>query len=108
MDSRLELDEILCEIINITEPDGDRHTYFNPPASVLMKYPAIRYKRKVIENMYANNLVYKQANAYELTVIYEDPDSDIPIKVSQLPTCRHERHYVADNLNHDVFTLYHN
>lgn len=107
MDDRLEFHEILCDIINMTEPDGDRHTYFRPPASMKMKYPAIRYNRKVIENRHANNGVYIQNNAYEVIVIDTNPDSIYVKKVSMLPHCRHERHYVSDNLNHDVFTIYH-
>jgi hypothetical protein len=39
-------------------------------------------------------------------VIYDDPDSDIPRKISLLPQCRHDRHYVSDNLYHDAFTKY--
>ena len=76
MDKRLELHEILCNIINITEPDGDRHTYFQPPASIKMKYPAIRYSRKTIDGIHADNSIYKHNTAYELIVIDEDPDSD--------------------------------
>ena len=100
MGSRLELHDILCDIL------GSEHVYFQPPASVRMTYPAIVYSRKNIENNFADNSVYKQNHAYELTVIYEDPDSDIPISISQLPLCRFDRHYTADNLNHDSFTLY--
>jgi hypothetical protein len=85
---------------------GSRNVYFDPPESVKMKYDAIRYTRKQIENNYANDSVYNQNNCYELIVIYRDPDSDIPIKVSRLPKCRHDRHYVVDNLHHDVFTIY--
>lgn len=100
MGSRLELHEILCDIL------GSEHVYFQPPVSVQMTYPAIVYSRKNIESNFADNSVYKQNHAYELTVIYEDPDSDIPISISQLPLCRFDRHYTADNLNHDSFTLY--
>ena len=106
MDKRLELHEILCGIVNITEPDGNRHTYYEPPSSVSMKYPAIVYKRKKINNTYANNRVYNQSIAYEVTVIDSHPDSEYVKKVSVLPTCSFDRHYKADNLNHDVFTLY--
>ena len=106
MNKRLKLHEILCRIINITEPDGDRHTYFNPPMSVQMKYPAIVYSRKPISNKYADNSVYKQDRAYNITVIDKDPDSELVIKVSQLPKCRHDNHFISDNLNHDIFTLY--
>ena len=107
MDERLELHDIFGAIINITEPDGDTHTYFNPPQSVVMKYPAIRYVRKKIDKRYANNAVYKFMNCYEVTVIDFDPDSEIVKKVLMLPYCEHDRSYKSNNLNHDVFTLYH-
>ena len=100
MASRLELHEKFCEIL------GSRNVYFQPPASVRLNYPAIIYFRKDIDNRYADDLVYKQDAAYDVTVIDRNPDSEIVVKVSQLPTCRFDRHYNADNLNHDVFTLY--
>lgn len=106
MASRLELHEILCEIINITAPDGDRHTYFQPPESLKLKYPAIVYSRKSIDNVHAGNTVYKQDTAYDVIVIDKNPDSVYVEKVSKLPKCRFDRHYKSDNLNHDVFTLY--
>lgn len=98
--SRLKLHEILCDIL------GSRHVYYQPPESIKMTYPAIVYSRNNIENIYANNNVYKQSYSYEIIVIDEDPDSDIVDKVSRLQACRFNRHYTADNLNHDVFTIY--
>lgn len=95
-DLQTELEELL----------GSRNVYFQPPASVQIKYDAIVYSRKYIDNIYANNLVYKQDDAYEVIAIYKNPDSDIPKKLSRLPKCSFDRHYTADNLNHDVFTLY--
>lgn len=100
MASRLELHEKFCEIL------GSRNVYFQPPASVRLNYPAIIYSRKDIDNRYADDLVYKQDTAYDVTVIDPNPDSEIVVEVSRLPTCRFDRHYKADNLNHDVFTLY--
>lgn len=102
---RLELHEIFCKIVNITEPDGDRHVYYNPPPSVKMKYPAIRYSRSNINNKYANNKVYGQRNEYEVTVIDRASDSDLVTAVSLLPNCSYSRGYKADNLNHDTFTI---
>lgn len=106
MGKRLELHEILCEIVNITEPDGDRHVYFQPPASVKMKYPAIVYSRDDIQSIHADDNVYALNPRYEVTVITDDPDSELVYKVSKLPLCRFNRHYTSDNLNHDTFTLY--
>lgn len=105
-DKRLELHEILCGIINITEPDGDRHSYFDPPMELKMKYPAIRYKRTRIDPVYANNIVYMYRTPYELILIDKNPDSEYVAKLLALPYCRHVRHYTANNLHHDVFTIY--
>lgn len=100
MDSRLILQTVLEKLL------GSRNVYFQPPESVKLKYPAIVYSRKKIDNDHANNMVYKQLFSYELTVIDKDPDSEIVRKVSMLPTCTHDTHFTSDNLNHDVFTLY--
>lgn len=100
MHHRLEFHEILCEIL------GTRHVYFQPPENVRMEYPAIKYSRNDIENTFAENSVYKQDHEYEVVVIDKDPDSEIITAVSKLPMCRFVRHYEADGLNHDVFTIY--
>ena len=86
---------------------GSPNVYYDPPESVKMHYDAIRYSRSKIVNTFANNSVYKQDDRYEVVAIYRDPDSDLPRKISRLPKCSHDRHYVANNLHHDVFTLYH-
>lgn len=99
MHRRSELGQILRQICD--------HVYFQPPANVSMTYPAIRYERARIDNTSANNSTYMQNVAYTVTVIDKDPDSEIVRKVSQLPMCRFNRHYAADNLNHDVFLIYH-
>ena len=100
MGTRLELHEVLCEILDA------RHVYYQPPENLKMTYPAIVYSRSSIENFHANNIVYAQSNAYSIIVIDKDPDSKIVEKISKLPACSFDRHYVSDNLNHDVFTLY--
>ena len=100
MASRLKLHEVLCEIL------GTRNVYYNPPASVKMKYPAIVYSRDVINNTHANNSVYNQKDGYNVTVIDPDPDSEVTKTISKQPLCRHVRSYKADNLNHDTFILY--
>lgn len=100
MATRVDLQNVLEELL------GSRNVYYQPPESLKMNYPAIIYARKTIDNSYANNSVYKQNYAYEITVIDKNPDSEIVNKVSKLPTCRFDRHFKSDNLNHDVFTLY--
>lgn len=97
---RLKLHEVLCEVL------GTRSVYYNPPESVRINHPAIVYSRKDIDNIHADDSVYGQTCVYEVTVIDGDPDSEIVGKVSRLPSCRFDRHFVSDNLNHDTFTLY--
>lgn len=100
MASRLKLHEALCELL------GNNNVYFDPPSSVQMRYPAIRYTRKKNEKVYANNSAYRLLTPYELIVIVDDPDSKLIEEILQLQYCEHDRHYIADNLHHDVFTLY--
>lgn len=100
MASRLDLQTTFEEIM------GSRNVYHDPPTNLVMCYPCIRYSRYNIENTHANNGVYIQHNAYQVTVIDKNPDSEYVKKVSKLPLCSYDRHYVADNLHHDVFTLY--
>lgn len=85
---------------------GSRNAYFQPPENLKMNYPAIVYSRNRIENRHANDSVYRQSISYTVTVIDKNPDSEIVHKMSELPKCRHDRHFKSDNLNHDVFTLY--
>lgn len=100
MADRLDLQAELEELL------GSRNVYYQPPASVRMQYPAIVYSRSNIDNNFADDSVYMQSHFYEVTVIDEDPDSEIVEAVSKLPTCRFNRHFTSENLNHDTFTLY--
>lgn len=100
MPSRLELQAVFEELL------GSENAYFQPPASVKMSYPAIVYGLEDIENTFANDGVYSSKRKYSVTVIDKDPDSELVGKVAALPTCRYNRHFESDNLNHDVFILY--
>ena len=82
------------------------NVYFQPPESILMKYPAVRYSILDISNVTANNKKYVQNKAYKLIIIDEDPDSVLVEKASQLPMCSFSNHYTIDGLYHTVFKLY--
>lgn len=100
MAQRLDLQALLVETL------GSANVYFQPPESVSMSYPAIVYSRDHISTQYADNDPYSLMKRYMITVIYSDPDSDIPDKVAKLPTAAFNRHFTTDNLHHDVFTLF--
>ena len=107
MDRRPKLDETFCDIIDITDPiDGDTHVYFQPPESVKMKYPAIRYKIQGYKTVFASDSGYRIVPIYEVTLIDRNPDSVYFKPILSLPYCAFDRAYASDNLNHFVFTLH--
>lgn len=82
------------------------NVYFQPPASVEMVYPAIVYERDTAQTKFANNLPYAFDQKYQMILISRNPDETIFKALASLPKCVHERFYVSDNLNHDVFVIY--
>lgn len=100
MASKRELQSKLEELL------GSRNVYYNPPESVKMEYPAIRYVKKNIDVKHASNIIHTMKPCYELTVIDTRPDNPIIEKLMKLPYCSYDRPYKANNLNHDVLTLY--
>ena len=101
MASRLKLHEEFCEIL------GNRNVYFNPPETLKMSYPCIRYSCADPDQIYANDKTYRKMNEYEGVIIDYDPDSIIPDKtLEHFSMCKASKPYRADNLNHFPFTLY--
>lgn len=82
------------------------NVYFQPPESTKLKYPCIIYSRENIDTQKADNKSYLVDCAYSMRYITKDPDDDVPFALVLLPFCKHSRHYVADNLHHDSFTIY--
>lgn len=82
------------------------HVYFQPPESLKLTYPCIVYELDRFDTAYANNLPYVTRERFSATVIDRDPESAIARQMTALPQCRHEQHFVSDNLHHDVFTIY--
>lgn len=100
MGTRLELQTVLEALL------GSDQVYFQGPANTQMEYPAIVYKKDNADAAFADNIPYRRVKRYLVTVIDRNPDSAIPDKVGQLPQSRYVRSFAANNLNHDVFTLY--
>ena len=85
---------------------GSRNVYFQPPESFKIKYPCIIYELSNMEKIFADNIGYMNKRSYQVTVVDRDPDSTIPLAVSDIPMSRFNRFYTSDNLNHFVFTIY--
>ena len=100
MADRLELHSVLQELL------GSSNVYYQPPESIKMQYDAVRYSKKTIDSKYANDRKYSMIDCYEIIVISRLPDNPVIKKLLSLPYCSYDRHYIADNLHHDVLTIY--
>lgn len=100
MRTRLELHEILSGIPGVVG------CYYSPPETLRMERPCIVYNWDNDESLYADNLLFFKRRRYSVTVIDEDPDSEIPDRVSELSYCTSERNYVHDGFYHFVYTLF--
>lgn len=101
MGTRIDLHNKLVDIL------GSSNVYFQPPATIKMKYPAIVYSLDNIQTRFANNLTYKQKRRYTITYITTDPDSElIDSFLTELFSVSFDRVYTSDNLYHYVYTVY--
>jgi len=101
MSDRLYLQNKFEEIL------GNRNVYFQPPASLSMRYPAIRYELKDFRTKSANNSSsYITSTGYECTLIMKEPDEGYLQEIFKIPYCRFGRYYRAENLHHYTFTIY--
>lgn len=101
MASRAKLHDELCELL------GSRNVYFQPPASLQMRYDAIRYELADKDIKRANDDVYLMTNQYSGVIIATNPDTALPdMLLKHFKMCSFGRPYTADNLNHYPFTLY--
>lgn len=100
MNRRKELQKLLERTL------GSKNVYFQPPSTVKMQYPAIRYELIEMHTKRADDSVYCAHKAYTVTFISKSPENLIFDKLVRLPLCRFDRHYCADGLSHDVFKIY--
>lgn len=98
---RLQLDEILNDIIR------NGNCYFSPPNGFKMKYPCIVYKYENNRDDRADNMRYTRFRRYTVTVITDDPDSNISDQLlDRFTYCTLVRTFSSDNLNHFVHDLF--
>lgn len=100
MASRIELQNLLEKLL------GSREVYYQSPGNNGMNYPAIKYEKNDILTTFADDKKYSSMKQYSITVIDRLPDNPVIDKLLALPYCSYDRFYKADNLNHDVLTLY--
>lgn len=97
-----QLQQMLTEYLG----DAVQKVYIQPPAGMQMVFPCVTITRSPGNTKFADNLPYRHQKRYLLTAIADDPDSGLYELLVKLPRCIHDRSFPADNLNHDVFTIF--
>lgn len=100
MGPRLQLQALLEQCT------GNPNVYFQAPSNMIIQYPCIVYARDRMHNLFADNFPYQHTKRYQVTIIDQNPDSDIPDRVAHLPMTYFIRHFVTQGLHHDVYSLY--
>lgn len=90
----------------LQEVAGANNVYFQPPSTIKMKYPCIRYKLTGDYHKHADNQTYLFRDRYTVMVIDTKADSALREAVRKLPLCSLRDAYPAENLHHFVFELY--
>lgn len=85
---------------------GSENVYFSPTNNLDTNYPCIIYQLIGQNTIFADDKKYRKLNQYSVTIVDEDPDSEIIEKIEELQYCYFSRAYEADYLNHWVYNLY--
>lgn len=101
-DVRLRLHSKLVNLV-----DSKARVYFQPPDSVKLSYPCVIYEFSGVAPVWADDIPYVKTSNYSITVITQDPDSELPEKIYEaFPGASYDQTLVNDNLYHHIITVY--
>lgn len=100
MGTREELDACLCALLD------SENVYFQPPENLRIHYPCIIYQLDDFYEPKADNNDYHRTRRYKLLYITHDPDDVNIEKISDLPFCKMNKPYTAENLHHYPYNIY--
>lgn len=100
MKNRIDLDNKLRELL------GTDQVYFQPPATLRVRYPAIIYSFDNNQEVFADDSKYLKHKRYSITLIDKDPESPIADNLDLLPFCKLSNVFVTDNLYHWVYRIH--
>lgn len=101
MASKPDLQE---ELVNIL---GNNRVYYQAPENIKLTYPCIIFDLNTGSTTFADNKPYLFKKQYSITAITVDADDDLAYRIAKhFPMSRFNRHYISDNLYHDVINVY--
>lgn len=80
--------------------------YFQPPENLKIGYPAIIFNLSKIKLDHADDVPYKGAREYSVTLITTEPEPKILDEILKIPYTTLDTTYISDGMNHFVFTTY--
>ena len=80
--------------------------YFQPPENLKIGYPAVIVHLSKIKVDHANDMPYKGAREYSVTLITKEPEPEVLDEILKIPYTTLDTTYIADGMNHFVFTTY--
>nr|DAE96127.1 MAG TPA: tail completion protein [Caudoviricetes sp.] len=80
--------------------------YFQPPENLKLGYPAVVFHLTKIKVDHADDIPYKGAREYMITLITKDPEPDALEEILKIPYTTLDSTYQSDGMNHFVFTTY--
>jgi len=102
MADRQGLQDLLLALMGPTAPN----VYFQPPEDHKYVYPCIRYEVDNVDTTFADNNPYSNRISYMVTLITEDPDDPVWLKLLGQSMTEFSRHYMGDGLHHYVYILF--
>lgn len=97
---RVDFQKLLEEVL------GSRKVYFQAPVNTQLVYPCIIYDREGIDSDHADDLRYRSLYRYNVTLITREADPEAFDRLLEIRYSSFDRHFVADKLHHNVFTIY--
>lgn len=86
---------------------GNENVYFQPPASIKLKYPCIVYEFDTTDTKSASNNKYILTNRYSVKHIFKSLENEKKDEIlTNFQMIRHDNRMIADGLYQDSFTLY--
>lgn len=85
---------------------GHNRAYFQPPENLKIEYPAVVFHLSKIKVDHANDAPYKGAREYSVMLISKEPEPEVLDKILKIPYTSLDTTYIADGMNHFVFTTY--
>ena len=80
--------------------------YFQPPENLKIGYPAVIFHLSKVKLDHADDVPYKGAREYSVTLITNEPEPEVLDEILKIPYTTLDTTYISDGMNHFVFTTY--